>query len=171
MNATPAGAARAEETLQFTPGLAPVLATLSTVLLLPLGLTLLFRNKALRASTDDRAAVWFSFVRFLRWQMVGTLALWWAATDLVTVHRYLNPLSFTNGRSSTLGGNILSLFLLWLAPDDCSRCLSGARAAHLLRSARNRMDSRRSGAPGYTEPGRHPHSHPFCGRGISLPLA
>ena len=102
--------------MQFTPGLALVLATLTAVLLLPLGLTLLFRNKALHASTVDRAALWFSFVRFLRWQMLGTLTLWWAATDLVSVHRYVNPLFFANGGSAIYGGYILSLFLIWLPP-------------------------------------------------------
>ncbi len=102
--------------MQFNPGFGTVLATLSAVLLLPVSLTLLVRNKALRAATVDRAAVWFSFVRFLRWHMIGTLALWWVATDLVSTHRYVNLLFFANGRSAIPAGYILSLFLLWLPP-------------------------------------------------------
>jgi Zn-dependent protease with chaperone function len=58
--------------------LAPVFA-----LLLPFALTLWFRQKALAAPAEARTAVWFWSFRFLRYLTVGTIALWWIATDSV----------------------------------------------------------------------------------------
>ena len=53
------------------------------VLLLPLGLSLWFRRKALAAPAGARASVWFSSFRFLRNLNLGTIALWWIVTDFV----------------------------------------------------------------------------------------
>jgi len=51
------------------------------VLLLPFALTLWFRRKALAAPAEARTSVWFWSFRFLRYLTVGTIGLWWVATD------------------------------------------------------------------------------------------
>src|SRR5215475_6003466 len=53
------------------------------VLWLPIALTLWFRRKALAAPPEARASVWFWCFRFLRYLNLGTIALWWIATDSV----------------------------------------------------------------------------------------
>ena len=54
--------------------LLPVIA-----LLPPIGLTLYIVRRAREVVEEDRVALWFSCVRFLRWLVIGTLLAWWVS--------------------------------------------------------------------------------------------
>ena len=56
-------------------------AVLVLVVLCPVALLLWLGRKALSADTTDKAVVWFSYVRALRWVLNGSLIAWWIALE------------------------------------------------------------------------------------------
>ncbi|HEY1422928.1 MAG TPA: M48 family metalloprotease [Candidatus Acidoferrum sp.] len=85
-------------------------------LLVPIGLTLYIVRKAEQVSEADRAALWFSCVRFLRWLVIGTFLVWWMTTDLA----HWKPRFYLFLRAHDLlaipGANFLALLFFWLPP-------------------------------------------------------
>lgn len=56
-------------------------AILTLVLFSPLVLFVWLGRKALSAETTDKAVVWFSYMRWLRWILNASLLAWWIALD------------------------------------------------------------------------------------------
>jgi len=54
---------------------------LALALFAPLVLCFWLGRKALSARTDDKAVVWFSYMRYLQWMLNGCLIAWWAAIE------------------------------------------------------------------------------------------
>lgn len=52
------------------------LAILAGFIVLPIGLTLWMRRKALAAAKEDAAAAWFGFFRTQNWLVIGSMLLW-----------------------------------------------------------------------------------------------
>ena len=85
-------------------------------LLLPIGLALWFRRKALAAPAEARASVWFSSFRFLRYLNLGTITLWWIVTDLVGLKARAWFLWLENIPDWFPAGHAIFLFCFWLPP-------------------------------------------------------
>ena len=77
----------AASTLQRSAGI------LVLVLLSPLVLFLWLGRKALSADTTDKAVVWFSYMRSLRWILNASLIAWWIALDYCHAEPLLRFLS------------------------------------------------------------------------------
>jgi Zn-dependent protease with chaperone function len=54
---------------------------LALALFAPLLLCYWLGRKALSAQIDDKAVVWFSYMRYLQWTLNGALVAWWVALD------------------------------------------------------------------------------------------
>ena len=86
------------------------------VLLLPIGLALWFRRKALAAPPAARASVWFSSFRFLRYLNLGTIALWWVATDFFGLKALAWFLWLENMPEWIPATQAIFLFCFWIPP-------------------------------------------------------
>jgi len=86
------------------------------VLVLPIGLALWFRRKALLAPPEARASVWFSSFRFLRYLNLGTIALWWAATDFLDLKARAWFLWLKNLPAWLPSSHAIFLFCFWIPP-------------------------------------------------------
>ena len=85
-------------------------------LLVPIALTLHIVQRARQVSEEDRVALWFSCVRFLRWLVIGTLLAWWVTTDLVHWKPRFAFFLHVHGLLSVPGANYLALIFFWLPP-------------------------------------------------------
>jgi Zn-dependent protease with chaperone function len=85
-------------------------------LVLPIGLALWFRRKALLAPAEARASVWFSSFRFLRYINLGTIALWWIATDFVGLKARAWFFWLENLPDRVPAGRAIFLFCFWIPP-------------------------------------------------------
>ena len=85
-------------------------------LLVPIVLTLYIVQQARQVSEEDRVALWFSCVRFLRWLVIGTLLTWWVTTDLVHWKQRFAFFLHVHGWLSVPGANYLALIFFWLPP-------------------------------------------------------
>ena len=95
----------------------PLSALLPLVaLLLPVALTLWVRGKARNVRDENRVAVWYSCVRFLRYLAIATLLLWWVATDIVDWKHSFDLLLTARGFAKIPGAAIFSLLMFWLPP-------------------------------------------------------
>ena len=111
-------------------------------LLLPVALTLSVRRKARSVSDQNRVAVWYSCVRFLRYLTIAALLLWWVATDIVDWKHSFDLLLTARDFASIPGAAILSLLIFWLPPFGIIICCqvllqpvySGVRGVQWTRS-------------------------------------
>jgi Zn-dependent protease with chaperone function len=62
---------------------------LALALFAPLLLCFWLGRKALSAQTDDKAVVWFSYMRCLQWTLNGALVAWWVALDASNLQKVL----------------------------------------------------------------------------------
>jgi Zn-dependent protease with chaperone function len=89
---------------------------LLSFMLLPILLVAWLGRKALGAETQDKAAVWFSYTRYLQWTINGSLILWWAAVESVHLDSLLGVfLAGTAGRVSWVSSLAFQL-IKWTAP-------------------------------------------------------
>lgn len=86
------------------------------VLLLPLALSLWFRRKALAAPVEARPAVWFWSFRFLRYLTLGTIALWWIATDLAGLKAVARLYWLEYTPEWIPASQAIFLFCFWILP-------------------------------------------------------
>jgi len=66
---------------------------LSLVLLAPVLFLAWLGRKALSAPAADKAAVWFSYMRYLQWTLTGSLIGWWIASESIHLVPLLKFLS------------------------------------------------------------------------------
>ena len=92
------------------------LASPALLLLLPIGLALAFRRKALAAPAEARSAVWFSSFRFLRYLTLGTIAFWWVLTDLVGLKQAAWQLWLETMPEWIPAGRAVFLVCFWIPP-------------------------------------------------------
>jgi len=91
--------------------LLPVIA-----LLPPIGVTMYIVRRARGVVEEDRVALWFSCVRFLRWLVIGTLLAWWVTTDLVHWKQRFILFLTIHEMLAFPGANYLALLFFWLPP-------------------------------------------------------
>jgi Zn-dependent protease with chaperone function len=85
-------------------------------LLAPLGLSLWLGRKALSAQTNDKAVVWFSYMRCLQWILNGSLIGWWLAIDYVQLASVLDFVS-AGSHFAGLGTHPVSTAIIaWVPP-------------------------------------------------------
>jgi Zn-dependent protease with chaperone function len=91
-------------------------AILFLVLFSPLILFLWLGHKALSADTTDKAVVWFSYMRSLRWILNASLIAWWVALDYCHAEPLLRFLS-SGTRFAALGAHPVAYEALsWVPP-------------------------------------------------------
>jgi Zn-dependent protease with chaperone function len=100
----------------LNPSWALILIVPALVLWLPLALTVWSRRKALSAPVGARASVWFWCFRFLRFLNLGTVALWWIASDSVGLKPYAAAAWSRHGLESIPAGPALFLLFVWTPP-------------------------------------------------------
>lgn len=99
-----------------TAGLIEGLALLLVVLFLPVLLTLWLRHEAVHAPAESREAVWFSYLRFRNWGMLGGFLLWWTAIDLLLVNHLVSYVFGDTLQDSQLLSTLLPWIGLWIPP-------------------------------------------------------
>jgi len=87
---------------------------LSLALLLPILLTLWARRRALSSAESDRAVLWFSCVRFIRFLVIGTLVFWWILIDLLSFKLQIKLFLLAHGIEHP--SEVSLLFVIWIAP-------------------------------------------------------
>jgi Zn-dependent protease with chaperone function len=102
--------------MPFNPSWAVTFFVPVLALWLPLGLTLWSRRKALSAPEGARASVWFWCFRFLRFLNLGTVALWWIASDSVGLKPYAAAAWSRYGLEELPAAPALFLLLVWAPP-------------------------------------------------------
>jgi Zn-dependent protease with chaperone function len=91
-------------------------AILFLVLFSPLVLFVWLGRKALSAGTADKAVVWFSYMRSLRWILNASLIAWWIALDYCHAEPLLRFLS-SGTRFAALGAHPVAYEALsWVPP-------------------------------------------------------
>ncbi len=96
------------------PSLPLSIFVLSLALLVPILLTVWARRRALSSALSDRAALWFSCVRFIRFLIIGTLVFWWILLDLLSFKLQIRLLLLAHGIKHP--SEVALLFAIWLAP-------------------------------------------------------
>jgi len=86
------------------------------VLWFPVALTLWYRRKALAAPMEARPSVWFWCFRYLRYLNLGTIALWWIATDSVALKSGAAMLWHRFVPQVVPARNTLFLVCFWIPP-------------------------------------------------------
>ena len=91
-----------------------IVGSLAALLLLPIGITLWLRRRALSVREEEREAVWFAYFRFLRWTTLAGTLVWWTAIDLLRADAFVAfLLPSRTSRDAALAG-ILPWMVLWL---------------------------------------------------------
>jgi len=85
-------------------------------LLLPIVLTLWVRRKARNVSDENRVAIWYSCVRFLRYLTIGTLLCWWVSTDIVCLKPRFDDYLIDRGSAQIPGAALFAIVFFWLPP-------------------------------------------------------
>lgn len=83
------------------------------LVVLPIALTLRLRRVALSCPEQDRTGAWFAFMRSLRWTLLGSVVLWWAATDFIQLHGASFEGSAYLGLQGTPLGSVVDLLFIW----------------------------------------------------------
>src|SRR5262249_22182676 len=85
------------------------------ILLIPILFVSWLGRKALSAPESDRAAVWFSYMRYLQWSLSGSLIGWWTVTEPL----HLVPLLkfFSTGWTASLWNfPVTAIIVDWVPP-------------------------------------------------------
>jgi Zn-dependent protease with chaperone function len=99
-----------------TPSLAAAALVLALVLLFPIPLTLWMRRKAALVPEEAKQAVWFAYLRYRNWGMIGGFLLWWTAIDLLGVDQILSYSLGPAPESLKAFSFILPWIGLWIPP-------------------------------------------------------
>jgi Zn-dependent protease with chaperone function len=86
---------------------------LTSLVVLPITLTLRLRRIALASPEKDRTGAWFTFMRSLRWTLLGAVVLWWAMTDFVRLQGFTFGVSGYLGLRGTTLGAVADLLFIW----------------------------------------------------------
>jgi Zn-dependent protease with chaperone function len=90
-------------------------AVLALVLLAPVVFVFWLGRKALSAPAADKAAVWFSYMRYLQWTLTGALIGWWITSEAVHLVPMLKFLS-TGWLASAWNFPFTAFIVDWIPP-------------------------------------------------------
>jgi Zn-dependent protease with chaperone function len=82
----------------------------------PILLALWLRRRALAAQFDDKASVWFSYMRYQQWLLNGSLLFWWASTESVRLDALLRFLLQTRLANAAWVVDLTCTLADWLPP-------------------------------------------------------
>lgn len=88
---------------------------LALVLVTPVLFVFWLGRKALSAPDEDKAAVWFSYMRYLQWSLTGALIAWWMASEsihLVPLLKFLSAGSF----AAAWNFPVTAILVDWIPP-------------------------------------------------------
>lgn len=85
-------------------------------LLLPLLGCYWLGRKALSAQTNDKAVVWFSYMRWLRWSLTIAMFAWWIALEESHGEQILKFLAEGTRYAPLLSNEIVRMVLFWFPP-------------------------------------------------------
>jgi Zn-dependent protease with chaperone function len=91
-------------------------ALLGFLLLIPIGLTLWLRRRALHAPPEAREAVLFSYFRFIRFGSLLGIIVWWAAADLTNLFGIDAAWIASFGDMNPIIPTYLSWVVIWIPP-------------------------------------------------------
>jgi Zn-dependent protease with chaperone function len=90
-------------------------AILAFVLVAPVLFVFWLGRKALSAPAADKAAVWFSYMRYLQWTLSGALIGWWIASESIRLVPLLKFLS-TGWIASAWKFPVTAIIVDWIPP-------------------------------------------------------
>jgi Zn-dependent protease with chaperone function len=90
--------------------------TLLGVLLLPLLLIFWMGRKALSSEAQDKAVVWFTYMRYLQWTLNLSLLGWWIAADSLHLVQILQSLSAGTRIAPIWGYAVTPNIVNWFPP-------------------------------------------------------
>ena len=88
---------------------------LALVLAVPVLFVYWLGRKALSAPDEDKAAVWFSYMRYLQWSLTGALIAWWIASEsnhLVPLLKFLS----TGRLAAAWNLPVAAILVDWIPP-------------------------------------------------------
>jgi len=88
---------------------------LAVVLVAPVLFVFWLGRKALSAPAADKAAVWFSYMRYLQWTLSGSLIGWWIASESIHLVSLLKFLS-TGWIASAWNFPVTAVIVDWIPP-------------------------------------------------------
>ena len=88
---------------------------LALVLAVPLLFVYWLGRKALSAPDSDKAAVWFSYMRYLQWSLTGALIAWWIASESIHLVLLLKFLS-TGRLAAAWDFPVTAILVDWIPP-------------------------------------------------------
>ena len=92
------------------------LAVPAAAFLCPILLALWLRRRALTARFEDKASVWFSYIRYQQWLLNASLLAWWASTESAHLDGFLRFLLRTNATNATWFVDFICTLVDWIPP-------------------------------------------------------
>jgi len=89
--------------------------TLALVLAVPVLFVYWLGRKALSAPDSDKAAVWFSYMRYLQWSLTGALIAWWIASESIRLVPLLKFFS-TDRLAAVWDFPVTAILVDWIPP-------------------------------------------------------
>jgi Zn-dependent protease with chaperone function len=83
---------------------------------LPVLLALWLRRRALASRFEDKASVWFSYIRYQQWLLNGSLLAWWASTESARLEGFLRFVLRASSANAPWLAEISSTLADWIPP-------------------------------------------------------